>query len=27
MFHYNDTRHWNHEAGRYYAYDSAGQAH
>ena len=27
MFHFYDTRHWNHEAGRYYAYDTAGQAH
>jgi hypothetical protein len=27
MFHFYDTRHWNHEAGRYYAYDAAGQAH
>lgn len=27
MFNYYDTRHWNTEAGRYYVYDSKGEAH
>lgn len=26
MFSFYDTRHWNEEAGRYYTYDSAGNA-